>query len=462
MKKMKRIMAVLLAAVMMLAMTTTAFASTGKATIKVNNADNAELSYVQIIEEDRAAETGWKFSDRVLAEFQKVPAYSEMTEQAIMSQLIEDAKTDTVSDAYRLALSNVAANIAHNSMENPQHVTSAGVYSVKATEPGFTYNNMAAYVGFGENHPSIDGVEAVIEAKKQPTDVTKSEDDEDNVVAIGDIVTYTIETVVPSINPNDTNKTFGITDTIEGADYYLTGKGAVARITMMSGQKPMVVGGAEKFVVTENAFSIDLSELINDTNSNAGNKIIVTYTAKVTDVTVDNKAGGHVGGSEVDSDTTNLYTAEIKVIKKDAEDGKKLLKDAGFKLYKVENGKNVYATFDENNKFAGWVDTKEAGTEVFTNEKGEFTVEGFNIGTYWLEETTAPEGYSITDPVEVKITQNGEASAIISVSKDVVDTKLASLPGTGGIGTTIFTVGGCAIMIAAAAFFFLSRKKENK
>lgn len=253
MKKMKRIMAVLLAAVMMLAMTTTAFASTGKATIKVNNADNAELSYVQIIEEDRAAETGWKFSDRVLAEFQKVPAYSEMTEQAIMSQLIEDAKTDTVSDAYRLALSNVAANIAHNSMENPQHVTSAGVYSVKATEPGFTYNNMAAYVGFGENHPSIDGVEAVIEAKKQPTDVTKSEDDEDNVVAIGDIVTYTIETVVPSINPNDTNKTFGITDTIEGADYYLTGKGAVARITMMSGQKPMVVGGAEKFVFIFNS-----------------------------------------------------------------------------------------------------------------------------------------------------------------------------------------------------------------
>ena len=42
------------------------------------------------------------------------------------------------------------------------------------------------------------------------------------------------------------------------------------------------------------------------------------------------------------------------------------------------------------------------------------------------------------------------------------DTKLASLPGTGGIGTTIFTIGGCAIMIIAAALFFASRRKAAK
>lgn len=185
MKKMKKIMAALLAMVMMFAMTMTSFAATGKATIKVKNAENAELSYVQIIKEDRKAETGWNFTDGALVEFQKVPAYKDLTAQEIIKQLIADEKAGVVSDAYKLALSNVAANITHNPMSNPQEVTGAGVYSIKATEEGFTYNNMAAYVGFGENHPSIDGVEVTLEAKKQPTDVTKSEDDEDNIVAIG-------------------------------------------------------------------------------------------------------------------------------------------------------------------------------------------------------------------------------------------------------------------------------------
>nr|WP_289072475.1 LPXTG cell wall anchor domain-containing protein [uncultured Blautia sp.] len=42
------------------------------------------------------------------------------------------------------------------------------------------------------------------------------------------------------------------------------------------------------------------------------------------------------------------------------------------------------------------------------------------------------------------------------------DTKLSSLPSTGGIGTTIFTIGGCLIMIVAAGLFFASRRKSAK
>ena len=42
------------------------------------------------------------------------------------------------------------------------------------------------------------------------------------------------------------------------------------------------------------------------------------------------------------------------------------------------------------------------------------------------------------------------------------DTKLAQLPSTGGIGTTIFTIAGCLIMVTAAGLFFASRKRTNK
>ena len=44
----------------------------------------------------------------------------------------------------------------------------------------------------------------------------------------------------------------------------------------------------------------------------------------------------------------------------------------------------------------------------------------------------------------------------------IKNTKLAQLPSTGGIGTTIFTIGGCAIMIIAAGLFFATRRKAEK
>ena len=45
---------------------------------------------------------------------------------------------------------------------------------------------------------------------------------------------------------------------------------------------------------------------------------------------------------------------------------------------------------------------------------------------------------------------------------DIENTKLASLPETGGMGTTIFTIGGCLIMIVAAGLFFVTRRKAEK
>ena len=45
---------------------------------------------------------------------------------------------------------------------------------------------------------------------------------------------------------------------------------------------------------------------------------------------------------------------------------------------------------------------------------------------------------------------------------NIQNTRLSSLPSTGGIGTTIFTIGGCAIMIIAAGLYFASRRKTAK
>lgn len=57
---------------------------------------------------------------------------------------------------------------------------------------------------------------------------------------------------------------------------------------------------------------------------------------------------------------------------------------------------------------------------------------------------------------------NPNVNGTVELGDAIPNTKLASLPSTGGIGTTIFTIGGCAIMIIAAALFFASRRKTAK
>lgn len=90
-------------------------------------------------------------------------------------------------------------------------------------------------------------------------------------------------------------------------------------------------------------------------------------------------------------------------------------------------------------------------------------VEGLDVGSYHFEETKAPEGYSInTDGKTLTLTVNGDvATAKLYNEGQLNDTKLSALPSTGGIGTTIFTIAGCVIMIAAAGLFFASRKKSD-
>lgn len=63
---------------------------------------------------------------------------------------------------------------------------------------------------------------------------------------------------------------------------------------------------------------------------------------------------------------------------------------------------------------------------------------------------------------KVTLTVNGDvATAKLYNEGQLNDTKLSALPSTGGIGTTIFTIAGCVIMIAAAGLFFASRKKSD-
>lgn len=478
MSKVKRILSVIMAMVMVLAMSVPTFAAGEKATITLKNFDTAnKVEYMQIIQKDETKTSGWAFANGAGACFTAAFGLtdSEDAQQQVIWGLIQYkdnsvelptgvTATEATAAKIDLALSKVAALTSFTEATDKAkiEVSAAGVYAIKAEETGFTYKTATAYVGFGEPYPTLTGAE--VAAKKSPTSVDKTVADKDHVVAIGDIVTYTIEAYVPFIDAANTeNRTFTITDKITGADYYLTGAGSISSVKMV-GTNDQV--GTIKPNEEGTGFTINLNSLVTDTsNPNAGKKITVTYTAKVKELTVQNTAGSHAADVEYGGNNVpvKLFTGEITLLKYGDSNESNVLKDAEFEVSKDEAATPLKFKLQENGNYRYAPDAEDASTVVKTNAEGKIVVEGLNVGTYHFKETKAPEGYSInTDGKDITLTQTGVAAAIVKASDKLNDTKLNALPSTGGIGTTIFTIGGCAIMIVAAGLFFATRRKTQK
>ena len=462
MKKMRKIFAVLLTLAMVLGMSMTSFAATkDTATIKVKNAENATLTYAQVIKADQSTKTGWAFvNDTVAADY--VTAFGVNDAQAAIEAMIQAANVD--ANKLGAAQANAANHVTFTAMTNPQTVNAAGVYLVKATEAGYTYNIMSAYIGFGEvtitgkeyDYPSL--VDAELGAKKTPTKVEKEAVDTDNVVATGDILTYKVKTNVPFIASTDTDKTFWAYDELTGAEYI-----EKERATITLGGEDVTKTYPITWDRDTAKFSVDLSNMINDANSNAGKEVVITYKVKVTsanDVITNKATAGHDGTADFGSKEIHVYQGNITLTKTSENDVK--LANAGFEVRKDRKDSNAL----EFTKLTDGVykyDPNGTVTEVFTKADGTVKVQGLNVGTYYFKETTAPKGYSVNqNQSEATLAVKDKASAVLTATTSMTDTKLSALPSTGGIGTTIFTIAGCLIMIAAAGLFFASHKKTNK
>jgi len=463
MSKIKKVLALLLAMTMVMGMSMTTFAEGEIAKIEVEGAaEDAKMTYVQVIEPDRTTTTGWAFCSGAIAQAY-MSAFDMTNAQAVIEAMIADPTGNINAAKIGTALSNVAGinGLVFAEMANPQTVDSAGVYAIRATEEGYTYNNMAAYIGFGvvgDSYPAL--LDKKLSAKKAPTVVIKESDDSDDVVAIGDVITYTVKAYVPFINPNDTDKTFFVYDNLTGATYDLTGATVKMAGTSIENEYPIVLN-----TDGTTGFSIDLSKLIDNANSNAGKEIVVTYKAVVTAETAENKAAaGHKGGNQFGSDSTKTYTGKITLTKYNDDDA--TLAGAGFKVTKTDSETPLTAlkfVKDSDGVYTYSPTGTVTVTEVFTGAEGTLVVKGLDVGTYHFEETTAPEGYSINaDGADATLTVTEKATKIVTAEAELTDTKLSALPSTGGIGTTIFTIGGCLIMLIAAFLFFAIRRKSVK
>lgn len=233
------------------------------------------------------------------------------------------------------------------------------------------------------------------------------------------------------------------------------------------------------------SFEVVFDDLKQITQVTSGSKITVEYNATLNENAVIGAAGNpntvyleysnnpnDATGNEIGrtpEDTVIVFTYEFEVNKKD-ENGSSLA-GAAFKLEKkVKSG--------ETEK---WELVKEFTVDG-NNSATTFTFKGLDDGTYRLTETKTPAGYNTIEPivftisadhvveatdptltdltvaVENKAAQITATAARGKLTTNVVNKKGATLPETGGIGTTVFYVVG-AILVLGSAVLLITRKR---
>ncbi|MCD8118473.1 MAG: isopeptide-forming domain-containing fimbrial protein [Lachnospiraceae bacterium] len=210
--------------------------------------------------------------------------------------------------------------------------------------------------------------------------------------------------------------------------------------------------------------------------------IVVTYTATVNADAVIGSTGNsnetYVSyGNEAEStkDETITYVYELYVYKytnsfETLDGNETALSGAKFVLYKEVSGVKYYAVLDSDGIVSGWTQTKADATELETDSTGLVYFGGLDAGSYYLEETEAPDGYNIlAAAVDIEIASDGTISGTQTVTVGT-DTYTAiaiyngssdEMPSTGGIGTTIFYIVG-GVLVVGAAILLITRRRMNK
>lgn len=202
-------------------------------------------------------------------------------------------------------------------------------------------------------------------------------------------------------------------------------------------------------------------------------KIIVSYTAMLNRNAVINGAGNvntawltFGEGNKSNEDSVITYTYGIDIIKTDSQNT--LINGAEFKIYDAATGgTEMHVVLMDDGVTYRRARADETGVAIVV-KNGKVRVVGLDNGTYYLEETEAPDGYNkltarqkfIISDGNLDATFNGEIYSSGS-GVHVVNKTGSMLPETGGLGTLLFTVlGGGAVL--SSGVVLVTKKRMSK
>lgn len=180
-----------------------------------------------------------------------------------------------------------------------------------------------------------------------------------------------------------------------------------------------------------------------------------------------------LGKTPKDSVFVFTYTANATKYSEKMQNGNELA-GAEFKLYRDEECTKEIKLQKIDGKYYPILDqTDGTGDAMVSGTDGKFEIIGLDHGTYYIKESKAPVGFKkLEAPIEVVISasheenNDGTQAKVTFNSEDmknsfnIVNKMGASLPTTGGIGTTIFYVVG-AVLMFGAAILLVTKKRMN-
>lgn len=498
MKNMKKLFALLVAVVMVFAMTTVASAAaTGSITVS-NAAIGERYTIVKLFD---ATATG--NADGSIYYTGTIP-----TELADYFETKNTNDEGNAVDPYIVAkkdldLENSATIEAFKAWANDQdtgttRVAEGNTVTFSGLDYGYyiVVSSMGAAVTIDSTNPDA----TVYDKNSNSPILTKTVDDAN--VYIGQTVTYTL--TVKTVNvigrgeDSEIVTKYVIKDTLPDwlDDVTVTDikiDGNAQTVQQFDTDKKIEIGWADKGTDTYT------SKYMN------GVKIEITYTAKVTEkATVDgdgNKNTMEVTLESTPGDdspdpwnerwetSTRIYTYAAMIKKVDENDT--ALAGATFAIKGLtvsgDNGLYVVTAYDET-------ESATNGTTMKTDANGKLIIKGIPSDvTFKLTEMKAPDGYNkLTGPVNLNAqtinetvttssttiyydangeettteTDNSKTTIIYNTKLDknpikVVNHSGSELPSTGGIGTTIFYVVG-GLLVVGAAIVLISKKRMSK
>lgn len=490
-KAMKKLMAALLAVAMVCAMAIPAFAADGGATrtgsITINGAiegQNYKIYRILDLEANKGF-TAYKYTIN--------PVWDAfVTEHDDVFTVKNGIVTSTVTDAAKIqALANDAGDYVKIESLAPDGTATAdnptvsnlplGYYLV-VPEPGVVTNSLCS---LGTTNPNV----TINEKNGKPT-ITKQVEHaagspaSANDATVGDTVKFYV-----TINAIDGNpKNYVMHDKMEAGLTF-----DASSVTVKRGEAILEKGTDYELITSPNDNDTFDIKFIKPVHTN--DVFTVTYSATLNENAVVGTTGNknetdltYGDNQRVEAEPTKTYTWSFNIFKyfmKGTEE--KALDGAKFILYRKSStnseDENEYAVMDANGKIKSWTTGESNATVLTSPDSGKLTMSGLANGTYYLKETEAPQGYnSLENDIEIMITAanwttSGTPSAKIEYKTSTAEGAIFAeaengtvkvenksgtvLPGTGGIGTTIFYVVGGGLMAAAAILLITKKRMEN-
>lgn len=462
----KKIGALLVAAVMVLSMCTAVFATqvkdhyADKITVTNLAADVATtLNVYNIIylDVDNAGNQTWKVVDWAKDYIEEDTTNGEFK---IKDNKSEDLKN--AADARTADYTAIESGTSHEFTNLP-----IGAYVIRAFDTKGTYSLMVAntYDKAGDTYMASKSANVV--AKMSEYKVTKAADDK--FVRRGQRVNFTVTTQMASKTnaKNEELKTFKVVDTSKGlkADSFVLDSVKIAGEAKTVDTLKVTTVSNEDGTVT---YTVDLSDFISATE--AGTTIEVKYSAIVeNDHTYNNSA-------TVDSNTVDYVQGIVNghtgtVILKKVDIKGNTLNGAEFQLLKVTSAGKESAEATKTpvsvvrvsaGEYKVALDGEKDATTTLVATNGTLKVTGLDEGNYEFKETKAPTGYKVSSENKAFTMTADEEKEVTVNAGEFVNTKLSSLPSTGGMGTYLFTIIGVVVMAGAAGAFFISRRKGSE